>query len=230
MSNAHDQTFAVAAGTSIAAGRAVVRTNANNACALPAGANAAGFLGITVGPNTRAGAAVAVRRSGVARATAADAIPRGARVCIADNQGRIAAATNPTYTLGAGTLNSTIVLEWIHPASWSLNTRVRLHNGGNNQTFGWSLDAGELRIHVVTAADGAITSTPGSLTAAIAADPVLSTILRPSLPPGGNGSAVVVATVATPTAVVTSLNAIGIAENEANSAGEIIDVFINPNA
>jgi hypothetical protein len=71
---------------------AVVQGASDGSCALPGGANVAGFLGFAKTSQAKQNKGVNVARLGIARAIAAGAISRGDRVQIADNQGRVQSA------------------------------------------------------------------------------------------------------------------------------------------
>lgn len=69
---------------------AVVQGAADGGCKKPTAANAAGFLGATLEPQTRQGKGVAVGKGGILRMVANGAVTRGDRVAIASAAGDVA--------------------------------------------------------------------------------------------------------------------------------------------
>lgn len=86
-----DKSYEVEDASGIPAHRVVVAGAVAGRAKLPTGANAAGVLGITTHGQTRQGAAVAVRKAGIARVEAAGAIALGAPVNVAGATGRVKA-------------------------------------------------------------------------------------------------------------------------------------------
>ena len=93
-----DKAYAIDESSGVGAYRVVVQgTNAGEA-KLPAGANAAKILGVTVHSQTRQGGHVAVRKAGIARVTAAGVIAVGAPVNIDGATGKVKAIDETTGT------------------------------------------------------------------------------------------------------------------------------------
>jgi hypothetical protein len=103
-------------------------STADGNCKLPAGANAQGFLGITLEPQSAAGRAVAVQKNGIARAMANGTIARGDAVAIASAAGDLASvqtivaaapgAASCEYVVGfaeESAVNGQIFAVWINP-------------------------------------------------------------------------------------------------------------------
>lgn len=220
-----DQALRIVTANGVDANRAVVRTATAGECAKPAAANAANFLGITMQAQPRTGRLVAVRRSGIARIVAAGAIEMGAAVAIADDQGRVAQLANPTYNFGTVGANNAIVVEWLQRDLFSLATTVQLVYPGGTTTFGWDYAAGELRI-TLAGTGGTVTQTAGALISAINADATLAKLVRARSATGSLGSGAAAAATAKVANSAALLNLIGIAEEAATQAGDIIPVFL----
>lgn len=220
-----DQALRVVASGGVESGRAVVRTASAGECAKPQGANAGGFLGFTLQAQPRNGRLVAVRRSGVARAVAASPIEVGAAVCIADAEGRVAQLPPPRFTFGTVGANNAVIVEWLHRDLFSLGTTVELVYPGGATTFGWSLAAGQLRI-TLAGSGGAVTQTASSLLVAAAADAALSRLVRFRPVSGSSGVGTMAAASAAVSNAADLLNPIGIAEEVATQAGDVIPVFL----
>jgi len=103
-------------------------SSADGNCKMPAAANAQGFLGITLEPQTVAGRAVAVQKNGIARAIANGSITRGDAVAIASAAGDLASvqsivaaapgSASCEYVVGfaeESAVNGQIFAVWLNP-------------------------------------------------------------------------------------------------------------------
>ncbi len=221
-----DKSYRVANANGIGAGLAVVRTANVGECDLPAGANAAAVLGITTHSQTRQNSYIGVRRLGIVSAVAAGAIAAGAEVVAADDIGRITQATPPAYNFGVVGNDNAVQIDWIDRASFSLNTEIALVDLGADQTFEWDADAGLLRLYLTTNSGDTITMTAAELIEAINGDADLSKIIRASNYSTSDGSGTLTAEQADATSPSAGTNVIGVAEQAAIQAGDIIDVFL----
>jgi len=87
----------------------VVKGAADGGCKKPAGANAAGFLGITQAAQSKQNKGVAVRKQGISRAIASGAIAFGDRVNIAGASGKVA-SVEATVAAAPGAAANTEVI------------------------------------------------------------------------------------------------------------------------
>jgi hypothetical protein len=223
-----DKSYRIAAANGVGAGLAVVGTANEGECNLPLQANAAGILGITTHPQTRAGRFVSVRRLGIIPAVAAGPIARGDRVCVADVQGRVAALGKPTWNTGTVGAGNALVFRWLDAARFPFNLLLRLDGENDSQSFGWSIGNGELRILLTTNSQGDVTETAAGLITKIAAEATLSRFLSVSHATGSSGAGLLVPVAATPTNLAQSLNPIGVAEGSASAAGDLVEILLTP--
>ena len=93
-----DKAYAIEDGAGVGAYKVVVQGTQAGTAKMPAAANAAAILGVTVHSQSLQGANVAVRKAGIARVIAAGAIALGAPVNVAGAPGKVKAITE-----GAGT-------------------------------------------------------------------------------------------------------------------------------
>jgi hypothetical protein len=93
-----DKAYAIDETNGVGAYRAVVMGTNPGEAKLPAAANAAKPLGITVHSQQYQGGNVAVRKAGIAKVFAAGAIALGAPVIVAGASGKVAAATGNAGT------------------------------------------------------------------------------------------------------------------------------------
>lgn len=221
-----DKAYRITAANGVPAGRVVVRGANAEECTLPAGAGAANVLGIATHSQPRAGRHVAVRRLGIAAAVAAGPIALGSRVRVADNQGRVAQVPNAVYTTGNGT--TALTYEWLDRASFAASHLVELHAPGDESDFTWSITGSGLRLTLASNGAGNVIQTVASLILAVAADPVLSRLIRITKGTGASDSAVLAAATASANNIVSLLNPIGIAEGTATTEGDVIDVLLIP--
>jgi hypothetical protein len=220
-----DKAYRVSETDGIEAGRVVVRGPESDECALPTKANAGNVLGITTHNQPRQNRYIGVRRMGIATTVAAGAIERGEPVCIADTEGRIAQIAFPRFELGATEEHNALDLEWKDLTSFSLTTNVAVVDAGSAVSFSWSFQNSTLTLTPTN--NGAdITMTAAELKTALEADATLSRILKVSHQGTSNGSGVVAAEVVTLANVGTWQNPIGIAEQPATQAGDLIDVML----
>lgn len=84
-----DKTYRISTSGGVASRRVVVAGNATGQCKLPAEANEAKILGVTVTSQPELGRGISVRKAGIAEVVAAGAITPGSPVVIADNTGRV---------------------------------------------------------------------------------------------------------------------------------------------
>lgn len=223
-----DKSYRVAGANGVAAGIAVVATTNNDECDLPAGANAAKVLGITTHVQTRQGRFVGVRRLGIAVAQTAGVIAKGARVSVADSTGRIAQTKNPIFTTGVVGSNNALTFEFLERALFSFGMTLSLVGGAPSQAYGWSIVNGGLQIRVATDGASAITETATSLIGKISADATLNKFLKATNTVGSTGAGVVSAETASAGNIAQTLNSIGIAEESASQAGDMIAVLLLP--
>ncbi|MEO8376255.1 MAG: hypothetical protein ABI579_01180 [Candidatus Sumerlaeota bacterium] len=223
-----DKSYRVANASGIGAGMAVVATANNDECDLPVAANAANVLGATTHVQTRQGRFVGVRRLGIAIMQAGGVIAKGARVCVADNTGRIAQTKNPIFTTGVVGSNNALIFEWLEPSLFAFNTSISLVGGGANQTYSWSITNGILTIKLATNGSSAITETATSLLGKINADATLNAYLKVTSTTGSTGAGIISAEAATAGNIPQTLNSIGVAEEAAAQAGDMISVLLLP--
>lgn len=94
-----DKAYSTEDATGVGAYRVVVQgANAGEAL-LPAAANDASILGVTVHSQSRQGGHVAVRKAGIARVVAAGAIALGDAVNVADSAGQVKTVSEALGTL-----------------------------------------------------------------------------------------------------------------------------------
>ena len=93
-----DKAYAIDETNGVGAYLAVVQGTNPGEAKLPGAANAGAILGVTVHSQSIKGANVAVRKAGIARVTAAGAIPVGAPVNIAGTSGKVKAINETTGT------------------------------------------------------------------------------------------------------------------------------------
>lgn len=221
-----DKAYRAAEAGGIPAARVVVRGAGNDDCALPAAANAAGVLGITTHGQTRENRFIGVRRLGIALATAAGPINRGALVCAGDSEGRVAQANPPRFEAGSAAANNGLVIEWIDRGSFSAASCIDIVDAGEATAFAWQFTAGKLVLKPQWSAE--ITMSSAEFKAAIEADPLLRKILRATHMAGSNGTGTVAPETLSVLNLNETLNPIGIAEQAAVQAGDLIDVFLTP--
>lgn len=84
-----DKSYRVAPGGGIPAHRVVVQGGAAGECKLPAAANAAAILGVTVHTQSVAGRSISVRKAGIAEVVASGAVTPGQPVNVHGNTGKV---------------------------------------------------------------------------------------------------------------------------------------------
>lgn len=223
-----DKSYRIANASGVGAGIVVVATANNDECDLPSAANAASVLGITTHVQTRQGRFVGVRRLGIAIAQAAGIIAKGARVCVADNTGRLAQTKNPTFSTGVVGSNNALTLEWLEPSLFSFNLSISLVGGAASQAYGWSIANGVLTIKLATNGSSAITETAATLIPKINGDATLNKFLKATSTTGSSGAGVIAAEVVAAGNIAQTLNSIGVAEEAATQAGDMISVLLLP--
>jgi hypothetical protein len=197
----------------------------SDGCRYPSGANAGPVLGVTMHAQTREGRAVAVRRLGIAPCEAAGPIEPGARVCVGDEQGRVKAAAHPSGLLGQEGHNSSVLYEVLAPREVPI-LRVTHTVAGSSTPLSVSLVAGELRVRVGTDSEGDPVTTAAQLAALINASVPLNRVV--SATAGGTGGGVVSDDTVEISGWEGAANTIGIAQQRATTAGDVIDVFLTP--
>ena len=222
-----DKAYKVPAEAGIGSALAVVAGEGEADCRLPDAANAEGVIGITTHAQPRAGRYIGVRRLGVASVYTAGPIARGARVCVGDAQGRVAACALPRFDMGSVPGNNALVVEWKDRASFNPAVLIEVHDPGQAGALGWTWQPGKLRITAAHDGDD-ITTTAAQLKTLIEETPALAAVLAVSHGGASNGSGLV----ATDTFIVANLpatrNPIGIAEEDALEEGDLIDVLLIP--
>jgi hypothetical protein len=93
-----DKAYSIDEAAGVAAYRVVVHGANAGQAKLPSAGNQGAILGVTVHSQTRRGANVAVRKAGIARATAAGPIAVGDPVNVADAGGKVKAVNEPAAT------------------------------------------------------------------------------------------------------------------------------------
>lgn len=223
-----DKSYRVAPESGIGAGLVVVRGADDGECDLPAGAHAGAVLGITTHAQTRLGRYIGVRRLGIASAVAAGAIARGARVAVADSQGRVVEAANPVFTGGSTGANNAIRIEWLHRETFCAALTIDLDASASDQSFDWSFTNGSLRILLATDAGGAVAQTAAQLIAAVAGDETLSKLISVTNTGGSTGAGDAPSGVLVAANITQLANIIGIAEEAATQEGDLIDILLTP--
>ncbi|CAN5193360.1 hypothetical protein BH09SUM1_BH09SUM1_07210 [soil metagenome] len=218
-----DKAFKIATIAGVAANRVVVRTGNQDECKLPAAAYAGEILGVTTYPQSRQDRFVGVRRMGIASTMAAGVIARGARVCIADNAGRVAQMANAIYLTGIVGSNNALTFQWV--GSKGAPFSISLVNPGAAAAFSWSFVGGELSLSLLHNGS-VITETASTLIGKIAADDTLAQLISVASTAGSNGSGTLTAANSGITNILAIAHPVGIAEEPATAAGDIIDVFL----
>ncbi len=222
-----DTTFEVEEVNGVGAHRVVVRGTQAKRCIYPAGANAGGVVGVTT-DTAIAGRAVGVRRLGRALAEAAGVIAAGQRVCVADATGRIKAATRAGALTGV--IGNQNAIRWTAGAESVAGNAVIVDIvvAGNNTPLSVSLAGNTVTIHAATDGAGAATTTAAQAVAAVAAHAAAKLLVSGANEQPSTGTGVVADETATLSGGESGLNAIGVAEQNAGAAGDLIDVFLTP--
>ncbi len=222
-----DTTFEVEEPNGVAAHRVVVRGTQPKRCLYPSAANAAGVVGVTT-DTAGAARAVGVRRLGRALAEAAGLISAGQRVCVADATGRVKAAARANAVTGVvGNQNAIRWTAGAHSVAGNAAI-VDIVAAGNNTPLSVSIAGNTVTIHAATDGAGAATTTAAQAIAAVAAHAAARLLVSGANEQPSTGAG----TVADETAALSGgeggLNAIGVAEQNAAAAGDLIDVFLTP--
>ncbi|MBX3730143.1 MAG: hypothetical protein KF858_13245 [Candidatus Sumerlaeia bacterium] len=205
--------------------RVVTAGTQSDGCRYPSGPNAGPVLGVTMHAQTREARAVAVRRLGIAPCEAAGEIERGERVCVADDEGRVKAVVLPSGLLGQEGHNGSVLYEVLAPREAPV-LRVTHTVSGSSTPLAVSLVAGELRVRVGTDSEGDPVTTAAQLAAHLNASEPLNRVVRATA--GGTGASVIGDDTVEIGGWEAAANAIGIAQQHATTAGDIIDVFLTP--
>jgi hypothetical protein len=222
-----DTAFEVEELNGVAAHRVVVRGTQPNRCAYPAGANAADILGVTTDLAGQ-GRGVAVRRLGKAMVEAAGVIAAGSRVCIADNQGRVKAAVRASAVTGVVGNNNAI--RWTaRPHATAGNAIVvDIVVAGTDTPLSMSVSGNTITINAATDGGGAATTTAAEAIAAVAAHAAAGLLVTGQNEDPSLGTGAVADETVTLSGGEGGLNPVGIAEQSAGQAGDLIDVFLTP--
>lgn len=224
-----DKAYRVAEANGIEGARVVVRGAAIDDCQLPADASAGGVLGVTVHRQPREGRFVAVRRLGIATATAAGPIPNGAAVALADNEGRVREAPLPRFHTGSLLNENALEWRWKRRDIATAGLSIEIVDGGQAGDFAWSLAGAILRITPPNDGNG-IVVTAAQLVSLVEADSTLAALVDVAIAPGNSGSM----TVSPQTASIANLDEmgreIGVAETPATADGDLLDVLLLPRA
>lgn len=223
-----DIAYRVEGGDPIPRRRCVVAGESEGGCRMPAGANAWGVLGVALHTQSVEGAAVSVRRLGIARAEAAGPIPRGAMVRVAGADGRVAAIDAPTASTGSAGSNNAIDFALRQPLAGNGSAGVAIVVSGDNTPLSASVEGSTLRIHAATSGAGAATSTASEVVAFVNADPLASSIVAASHGAGSTGAGIVAADDDEFAGGLDSLNRIGVAQSEAIDEGDLVEVLLTP--
>lgn len=222
-----DTAFEVEEAAGVAAHRVVVRGSQARRCLYPSGSNAGRVLGVTT-DSAEANRAVGVRRLGKALVEAAAVIAAGARVCIADNQGRIKAAARATAVTGlVGNQNA---IRWTSRAESIAGNGiiVDLVVAGNNTPLSIAVSGNTITVNLATDGAGACTTTASQAIAAIAAHASAGLLVEAAHEAPSLGGGIVADETAPLSGGEGGLHSIGVAEEPAAQAGDLIDVFLIP--
>lgn len=226
-----DRTFRAMPETGIPANRAVVFGGEPGFCDLPAGANAAGVIGVATHTQPRAGRAVAVRIVGVGRCEAASAIDAGDAVCVADSTGRIRTAPRPVSQVAGSTgAGNAVAFEWRGPAGAHAGASVVVAASNADQPLSASVDGSAITIELATDAMGDAETTASELVEFVNAHPAASALVRASGLPGSTGYTAAAAATLSFGDNLASANPIGVAIGSATAAGDLVDVLMTPRA
>lgn len=222
-----DQAFRITSTNGVEAGRTVVRTSDERQCQLPAGPNASGVLGVTLHSQPVRNRLVTVRRAGLARAVAAEALVPGDQLCVADDEGRVGRLSAPTYQVGQVVAHNQLRLRWIGRGSIAPPVSVRIDAASGDTPFSWTFENGDLVLSPETTG-GSITQTAASLIAAINNDAELALLVSAANGQGSSGLGTVAAASGPLIETSKTLNGFAVAEETATQAGDLITIYLKP--
>jgi len=220
-----DKAYKVATSGGVGANRVVVQGAADGECDLPASANVFGVLGVTV-HSANLGQSVAVRKLGIASIVAAGAIAAGSEVCAADTQGRIKSAAKASVVTGVVGNNNAIRWTALKAGSGGNNIIVDIVVSGNNTPFSVAVSGNKVTINSATDGSGNATTTAAQAKAGVAADANASKLIAGANEGASSGSGVVADETLTLSGGELGNGILGISEQSASAANDIIDVFL----
>jgi hypothetical protein len=220
-----DLAYRVEEAGGVARYRAVTAVG-EDACEYPAGANAPSILGITTHAQLREGKGVTVRRLGIAPCEAAGAIAAGARVCVADNEGRVKQAPSATISFGSSGANNAVVVAWrrggLEGSAMTLTTQAE----GADAALSHAFDGASLVVSLATDNEENAVTTAAELVAYLNTNAELAALVSATPGAGSNGSGVVLSGTWKFTGGHAGANVIGIAQQAATEAGDVVDVLL----
>lgn len=208
--------------------RCVVAGEQPGGCKLPAGGNAWSVLGVTTHAQDREGRSVTVRRLGVATCEAASAINIGDHVVVADDEGRVRAASGPAAQLGTTGANNAIAFTLRNALLGNGATEVETVASGNNTPLSAVLSGSTIVINLATNGGGTATSTAAQVIAFVNAHAVLSQLVKATAVSGSSGAGVSAAANALFAGGLDSTNRVGVAQSSASAEGDLVDVLLTP--
>jgi hypothetical protein len=220
-----DRAYRANAESGVPAHIVVVAGPGADDCHPPTAAGALPILGVTMHAQPRPGRHVTVRRMGIAPVIAAGPIARGMRVAVADTTGRVRAAAPPHHDTGNEGANNALRFTWRDPRLYTPATRLALVNPGAAEELHWEWDGPTLRL-ILAHSGTAITTTAAALAAFVAADPVLGRLLAVTHRGASNGTGLLAAASTLAANPADIAGAIGIAEEDALQAGDVIDILL----
>lgn len=212
------------AAEALTAHRVVIRESGNLAQLPAASGNlAADVLGVTLQAQSRVGASVPVRRTGIAGIVAAGAITAGELVTIAGADGSVRPVVMP-YALIEGADSETGILvtaKQILPALEGM--RIVIDGTGTSQVFGISVTPGDVAITLATNGGGTVTTTLTVLKTALEASSLAQLFTFTLV---GSGATLGAEGLAAFESFVFETPIIGIAQNDAPGEGALVEVLL----